>query len=150
MLPSVERRLGLPLVVLHPVGRSEDDLVVPPLGLQMRNEPENRFGLHHHTGLPAEGIIVHMAVFVGRPVPDVVYHDFHQPRPLRPLEDRLVKRGDKQFGNDGQYVYAHSFDSFGPAAASAAEQENRKGTFSSETEQDNGLLRPDVAPPSPR
>ena len=82
--------VGLPLVVLHPVGRSEDDLVVPPLGLQMRNEPENRFGLHHHTGLPAEGIIVHMAVFVGRPVPDVVYHDLHQPRPLRPLEDRLV------------------------------------------------------------
>ena len=99
--------VGLPLVVLHPVGRSEDDLVVPPLGLQMRNEPENRFGLHHHARFAAEGVVVGGLAAVVGVVVEVVDDDPDEPLLLRTVQDRLVEGRGQQFGYDGEDVNAH-------------------------------------------
>ena len=111
----VERReaVGFVLVVADAVGRGVDHLVVFPFRFEGFDAAVDRFDLHYHTRLSAEGVVVRGAVLVFCVVPDVVDMDFDQPLLLRTLEDRFVQRRGEQFGYDGQDVYSHGVSVLG-------------------------------------
>ncbi len=54
---------------------------------------EHRLGLHHHPGPAAVGLVVDLAMLVGREVTQVVHADVQRDRPRSPCPSRLSRSG---------------------------------------------------------
>jgi hypothetical protein len=62
------------------------------------------FGLEHHAGATAIGIVIHGAVFTMGMVPNIVEVDADQLLVHRPFEDARVKHALEHLGKQGQNV----------------------------------------------
>lgn len=112
MFPSVERPVGLVLLVAPGHRAKYRCLVVAALPLQLLDAQKNRLGLHHHARLASKRVVIDLTVFVERVIAQVVHADFDEPLLLGALEYRLVQRTLQQLGYDGQNVYSHGRISF--------------------------------------
>ena len=68
---------------------------------------EDGFGFHNHAGATTEWAVVCGAVFICRPVAQIVYSDFYQALMLCTLEDTFVKYGVKHFRENGEDIDKH-------------------------------------------
>lgn len=90
-----------------PVGRREDDLVVAALGLELFHQAEDRLDHHHHAGIAAETVIVHLPVPPFAVLAQVVDMDFREPLVAGPLDDGVSQRAFEQLRDDGQDIDSH-------------------------------------------
>ncbi len=90
------------------VGRGEDDLVVASLGLEVLHQVEHGLDHHHHPGVAAEAVVVHLAVASFAVFTDVVDMDFHEPFVAGALDDGVAQRTLEQLRNNGQDIDSHT------------------------------------------
>ena len=100
---AVSHRLVEPL----PVGRGENHLVIITFGFKCGDTTVDWLNLHHHPGLPAERIIIHLPVLVGSVVTQIMHMELHQPLFLCPLQNRASQRGLEHFWKYGYDVDTH-------------------------------------------
>ena len=90
-----------------PVGCGEDDLVVRPLGLELLHQAVDRLDHHHHAGVTAETVVVHLAPPPEAVFPDVVHMNLHETLVLGPFDDGISQGALEQPGDDGQDIDSH-------------------------------------------
>ncbi|MPN62571.1 hypothetical protein SDC9_210320 [bioreactor metagenome] len=83
--------IGNGLSELFPVGRSENNLIIFTLRLQKRDDPVDRFNLHHHPRFPSKGIIIYPFVLIECIITKVMKAKINQSLILGPLQNAVVK-----------------------------------------------------------
>ena len=84
--------VGCFLVKTFAVRCREDDLVILPFGFQMRDQTVNRLYLKHHPCSETKGVVIHLAVFVQRPIPQIMHVYLTKTFGLCALYDGVVQR----------------------------------------------------------
>lgn len=95
------------LVEPYAVGRGVDDRVVGPLGFQLFDAGGYGFRFHDHAGSSAKLVVVHLPVFAGGKVAQVMQVDFQQPFVFGPFHDGVAQGAFKEFGQYGEDVETH-------------------------------------------
>ena len=100
------------LVEYLTVGRHIDHLFVIPLRLKVPDNVENRLHHHHHSGVSAVGVIVHVAARPQAVFAQVVNLYFHQSLLSCPAHYGIAERAVEQFWNNTYYIYSHALRIF--------------------------------------
>jgi len=108
--PLVLRQFAHHPVAQHVALRREvdDQSRRPILLLHELERPVEHIHAHHHPLPPAERVVVHRPVPVGRVLPDVVDLQVEQPVLPRPLDDRDIERPTEGIGKQRQDIDSHS------------------------------------------